>query len=349
MEPLDIARIRLACQQICATRFDEPGALVRYMGAMQAQDFPSAVWAIGLRVSGASAASVNAAIAQRAVVRTWMLRGTLHMVAGADLRWMLALLGSRNIAGIAGRHRQLELDDKVFAACRKLLAKALRGTTLTRNALFELLNAHGIETAGQRGIHILWRLSQDGLLCFAGHAGKQPAFALLDEWLPEPGPTLKRDEALALLCARYFDSHGPATVADFAWWSGLTLGDAKRAVGACEVLEKVAADGREYWMHEGAAATAAGRSELFLLPGFDEYLLGYKDRGAVLAGEHAARVVPGGNGMFKPMIVANARIAGTWQRAAAGLAPEPFEELGAAQMRALERAAKRYRTFWEGP
>lgn len=347
MQPRDIGPARLAAQQIDATVFDEPGALVAHMGAMQAQDHANALWAIGLRVNGASAASVQAAIAARKVVRTWMLRGTLHFVAGADLRWMLALVGPRNIAGAASRHRQLELDDKVIATCRKVLEKALAGTTLTRSALFALLGAKGIETGGQRGIHILWCLAQDGVLCFSAHEGKQPAFALLDDWLPERGPQLSRDEALARLCGRYFTSHGPATVADFAWWAGLTQGDAKRALAACDGLQQAEVEGQQHWMADNAPA--GGRTGVHLLPGFDEYLLGYKDRGAVLDAQYAERIVPGGNGVFKPMIVVNGRIAGTWQRGAAGLTPDSFEALTKAHTAAIARAAKRCNAFWDHP
>jgi len=228
-----------------------------------------------------------------------------------------------------------------------VLEKALAGTTLTRSALFALLGAKGIETGGQRGIHILWLLAQDGVLCFSAHEGKQPAFALLDDWLPERGPRLSRDDALARLCARYFASHGPATVADFAWWAGLTLGDARRALAACDGLRQIEAEGQQYWMTDNAPASRGGG--LHLLPGFDEYLLGYKERGAVLDAQYAERIVPGGNGVFKPMIVAGGRVAGTWQRGAAGLAPDPFEALTKAQNAAVARAAKRYNAFWGNP
>ena len=338
MNSSDIAGYRLAAQQIGGSHCASAAALVAHMGAMQAQDHGNALWGIGLRVPGAAVTDVRAAIASGAVVRTWMLRGTLHFVAGADLRWMLALVAGRSIASMAGRHRQLELDEKVFGACRTLLAKALQGKTLTRGALFELLESKGIATQGQRGIHILWRLAHDGLICFAAHEGKQPAFALLDDWLPGPGPALPRDEALAALAQRYFTSHGPATVADIAWWAGLTMADAKRALAAAQGL--VAANG--YSM--AADATPAGEG-VFLLPGFDEYLLGYKDRADVLDPQFAGRIVPGGNGVFKPMIVVGGRIAGTWQRSAAGLSPEPFVPLKRADARALAAAVQRYQAF----
>jgi len=336
----DIAGIRLASQRI-STACDSAAAAVAHMGAVQAQDHGSALWAIGLRTAGAGIADVRTAIASHAVVRTWMLRGTLHFVAGADLRWMLALVAPRAIAAQAGRHRQLELDESVFAASRKLLAKALRGTTLTRSALFALLDAKGIATTGQRGIHILWRLAQDGLICFGAHEGKQPSFALLDDWLPDAGPVLTRDEALATLAQRYFGSHGPATLADFAWWAGLTQADAKRGLAAAQGLEPCAIESASWSMAHGAQPQRVGG--VHLLPGFDEYLLGYKDRGHVLAPQFAERIVPGGNGVFKPMIVSDGQIVGTWQRSDCQL--EPFAPLGRAESKALAAAVQRYRAF----
>lgn len=342
-----LAHLRLNNQQIAASNFDEPGALVAHMGALQAQDHANALWAIGLRTAGATLADVRAAITDRRIVRSWLLRGTLHVVAGADLRWMLALLAERSIAGMATRHRGLELDEKVFAKCRKLFVKALAGgKQLTRGALFTLLGDAGIDTAAQRGIHILWRLAHDGLLCFGDHEGKQPTFALLDEWLPEPGPHYTREEALAQLAARYFGSHGPASVADFAFWAGIKLSDARLGLAACGAVEELKADGVSYWMRQGAADRLADASGLFLLPGFDEYLLGYKDRGAVLAARHADRITPGGNGVFRPMIVSDGQIVGTWRRDKALVGPEPFTGLKRVERQALKAAAAAYSAFW---
>lgn len=346
IESIDIAAIRLAGQQISSSRFHSAGALVAHLGAMQAQDHASALWAIGLRVPGTNQATVRAAIADKSVVRSWLLRGTLHIASGADLRWMLALLGERNIAGAAGRHRQLGLDDQVFAASRKHLIKALQGGhTLTRNALFALLQEQGIATAGQRGLHILWRLAQEGLLCFSDHIGKQPAFALLDEWLPAAGASMQREHALAELAARYIRSHGPATVADFAWWSGLTLSEARRGIAAASGLVARRQGEADYWMAEGALDAAADRSGVYLLPGFDEYLLGYKDRSAVLPAAHAPRIVPGGNGVFKAMLLIDGQIAGTWRREDGDIVPEAFAPLKRAHQKGLAAAAKRYLQF----
>lgn len=227
---LSIAHRRLRNQRIAGAGFASAGEVVAWMGAVQAQDYLGALWALGLRMETAREEAIEQAIADRTVVRSWPLRGTLHFVAPTDLRWMLALLAPRVIAGQRGRHRQLGLDQADFDRSRDLLTCALEGgRQLTRDALYEILEAAGISTAGQRGIHILWRVALDGVLCFAARQGKQQTFALLEEWVPA-ARMLECDEALAELAARYFTSHGPATVQDFTWWSGLTVADAKTGI-----------------------------------------------------------------------------------------------------------------------
>lgn len=208
---LSIPDRRLHNQRIAGAGFKRPGEVVAWMGAVQAQDYLGALWALGLRMKTASEQVIEQAIADRTVVRTWPMRGTLHFVAPEDVRWMLALLTPRVIAGRRARYRQLELDQKAFDRSGDVLTRALEGgRQLTRGALFKTLNSAGIATSGQRGIHILARLAQDGLLCFAAREGKQQTFALLEEWVP-PARMLDRDEALAELAGRYFTSHGPAT------------------------------------------------------------------------------------------------------------------------------------------
>ncbi|HSI12023.1 MAG TPA: crosslink repair DNA glycosylase YcaQ family protein, partial [Chthoniobacter sp.] len=182
---LNIARLRLRHQQIAVHRFQRPGQVVAWLGALQAQDYPGALWSIGLRLPQATQKDVEKAIAAHEIVRTWPIRGTLHFVAAADVHWMRALLTPRIIARSALRQRQLELDAAIFARCEKIFLKALRGGgQLTREQMLALLEKERITTAGQRGYHILWRLAQEGLLCFGPHAGKQPTFTLLEEWIP---------------------------------------------------------------------------------------------------------------------------------------------------------------------
>ena len=315
---MDVAAARLANQQLVRPRFNTAAELVAWFGAVQAQDYAGSLWAIGQRLPDALEADVEAAVVSRAIVRTWPMRETLHFVAAADARWMLALLAPRLTTRNAGRYRQLELDEAAFARARKVLVRVLRaGVRLTRAAVYEALERGGVSPTGQRGIHVVAHLAQEGLICFGPREGKQPTFVLLDEWVPSRAEP-SRDEALARLATLYFRSHGPATLPDFAWWSGLLMKDARAAIH--EAGDEIACDtrgGRMTWMGRATAARGSRASTVplaALLPPWDEYLVAYKDRAAALG--HLAVDPP-------PMVIGNAllvvdgRVRGTWKRALA--------------------------------
>jgi hypothetical protein len=354
MTPQDIAQSRLYHQQIATTKFKEPSQVVSWLGAMQAQDYTGVKWSIGLRLPGATDTEIEQAIAAQTIVRTWPMRGTLHFVAPEDVRWMLALLTPRIIAQTAGRYRQLELDEAVFARSKELFAQALQGSKLlTRDEMTQLLEQANISPAGQRGYHILCRSAQDGLICFGAPSGKQQTFILLDEWIPQT-KSLTRDEALAELTRRYFMSHGPATLRDFVWWSGLTVTDARVGLELVKSqLIQEAVNGQTYWMSPDMPTLKRDLSTAYLLPGFDEYLLGYTDRSASLDPAYAKQVCPGGNGVFFPTIVINGRVVGTWKRTfkknAIVIAPNPFNGLSEAEAHAFAAAAEGYSAFINMP
>ncbi len=331
------------------------------MGAFQAQDYAGAKWSLGLRLPGTTEAEIDQAVADRTIVRTWPMRGTLHFVPAADIAWMLELTTPRILAGSAARHRDLELDDRTFDRCRVLFAEALRGgRTRSRADLLQTLEDAGIPTGSQRGYHLLWRTAQEGLICFAPPHGKQPAFALLDEWIPESQRTVFADRrhALGELARRYFTSHGPATLQDFSWWSRLTAADARTGLEESALsLESVVFEGRTFWMPPTTSDTHEthfdDEPDVYLLPGFDEYLLGYKDRSAALDPVYARRIVPGGNGVFLPTIVSRGQVIGTWKRTvtkrSVSVVPEPFQPLSEAEEKALALAAERYREYLQEP
>jgi hypothetical protein len=215
--------------------------------------------------------------------------------------------------------------------------------------MMKVLEEAGISTEKQRGYHILWYASQDCLICLGPMQDKQQTFVLLDEWVPN-SRDLSREESLAELARRYFASHGPATVHDFAWWSGLTVTEARSGVEATKpglASEKI--DGKEYWMTSDTPGLMAyDKSGVDLLPAFDEYLIGYKDRSAVLAVEHALKVTPGKNGVFLPVIVVGGQVAGIWNRRlkknSIDIALSPFIHLGDSEERVI-KAAKSYGDF----
>jgi hypothetical protein len=350
MKARELGPYRLLNLHVAAPSAATAGERVAALGAMQAQDYTSGLWSIGLRLPGAALEHVQEAIADRSVVRSWPLRGTLHFVAAADLRWILELLSARVISAAAKRHRELELDATVMAKAEKALVAALSGgKQLTRNAIDDVLARAKIPGSSQRRYHILWRLSLEQLLCFGVPVGKQPTFTLLDEWIPRAKP-LDREHAVVELASRYFTSHGPATQQDLMRWAGMTSAEAKLGLaGAAKKLERVALDGVDYWMPAKQRELVAAARGTFLLPGFDEFILGYKDRTAILATEHAPKIVPGNNGVFRPTIVHDGRVIGTWSAVAGKQSVRVnvvgFAPLTKTQQRSLESAAASYAAF----
>lgn len=319
---------------------------MRWFGAVQAQEYSGSLWAVGVRIPGMTEADIERSISERKIVRAWPMRGTIHLVPAEDAKWMLELLTPRVISRSAGRHRQLGLDETTFARSEKIIHEALQnGKSMTRKDLTSLLDSEGVSTSGQRGYHVLLYLAQKGSICFGPREGKQPTFALLDEWVAEHR-VLDRDEALGELAGRYFQSHGPATLHDFAWWSGLTIADARTALeGVRPRLVREEIGGRTYWL-SGSASTANVESpSVHLLPPFDEYTVAYKDRSAVLDPSHARET---DNGLTNT-IVLEGRIIGAWKRKLEKervvITTNLLEPVGRAEEDAILDAAHRYSTF----
>jgi Winged helix DNA-binding domain len=315
VKPSEIVTWRLANQQISVQKFERPAQVVSWLGAVQAQDYLGGLWALGLRLPKANEAEIEKAISDRAIVRTWPMRGTLHFVAAADVRWMLKLMTPRILAAAAHRRRQFELTEAALARCGALFVKALEGgRQLSRIDMYQVLEHGKITTQGGRGLHILWQLAQQGLICFGGRRGKQHSFALLDEWVPN-AESLEHDEALQRLTSRYFTGHGPATLQDFVWWSGLSVSEAKRGlemVGG--VLEPVDVGPRRYWMARDLPSKKAHTGGLHLLPDFDEYLVGYQDRALALQRIRLSKTALDGFEILSHTIVSNGQIIGLWKR-----------------------------------
>ena len=302
----------------------EPAAIVRWFGAMQAQDLGSGLHSLGVRLPGWTRRQVEDAVLDGSVLRTWPQRGTIHWVAAQDVRWYLDLCGSRALRGTEKRRERLGLSDTDAHRAVEVLTAALsEQSPVLRSALLERLQRAGIDTSGQRGYHLLWFAAQSGQICLGPMQGSQPSFALLADWAPAVDPR-DRDEALADLTVRYFRSHGPTTRQDFAGWTGLTQADAKAGIAlAQEQLMAVQVDSTTMWcvpdlpdVAESVAsdANAGGNPGAFALPAFDEFMLGYKDRDIPLPPAYADRIIPGRNGVFAPTLVCDGRVVGTWKR-----------------------------------
>ncbi|HEX7832476.1 MAG TPA: winged helix DNA-binding domain-containing protein [Thermoanaerobaculia bacterium] len=323
---------RLHSHLLAGNALKTPHAVVSHMTAVQAQDYLASLWAIGVRMKSATEEIVERAIAERKIVRCWPMRGTLHFVAAEDLHWMLELLAPRVLA----RHRKrlendFELDAKTLRRARTLVERALQGGgSLTRNELYALLEKAKIATANSRGLHILFSLAHERVICFGARRGKQPTFVLLDEWVA-PSPSKSREDAMIELARRYAKSHGPATSADFAWWSGLTPKEAREAFEAAKISER--------------ESSRRASSSVHLLPAFDEYTVAYRDRSSIVDAAFARRINNGG-GLLSPVVVVNGRVVATWKRTLRNDAVEldfaPFAEF---DVSTLQREADRYAKF----
>lgn len=326
--------------------------VVTWLGAMQAQDAASAAWSFGVRLPGLTTQALDEAFERREALRTWPMRGTVHYVPPRDAHWMLDLMGIRALAGAAKRRAFLGLDDAVADRAVEVFARALAGgKRLTRAQCLDALRDDGIDVGSHLGYHLLWYASQRGVTCFAPNIGKEQAFMLLDEFVPDP-IRLDPDEALATIALRYFRGHGPTTAVDFAGWTGLPVTQCRRGIAAAgDALAQVSVEGvamvadrcivESYSPARGTRALA--------LPGFDEYLLGFKDRSLMLDSEHKQAIIPGGNGVFQPTVVVDGRVVGTWRRttrkARIEVSVTRLVTLTTSHCTAVEAAFRRYGEF----
>ncbi len=344
----EILRHRLHNQRLARTTFTQPVDAVAWLGAVQAQDYAGAKWAVGQRVRGATDMTVERAFADGAILRTHVLRPTWHFIAPADIRWMLALTAPRIIAASAYYYRQHGLDAEIFRRSQTAITAALRGgKSLTRAELDGVLRQAGI-TAQDIGLaYIVMRAELDGVICSGPRRGKQFTYALLDERVP-PATLLSREEALAELARRYFASRGPATVYDYAWWSGLSVTDAKAGLAMiAPQLTREIVGGAEYWF--APSDPPAMPRNIFLLPNYDEYAVAYKDRDTFFDVAHVKQLGARENAVFSHVILAGGRIAGTWKRTlkrdAVVVEAQFFAQPTGGQHRAFVTAAKRYGAF----
>jgi hypothetical protein len=345
---MSITSARLANQRLSGTGFARPEDVVSWLGAVQAQDYPGAKWALALRMNRASASMIDSAFAAGTILRTHVLRPTWHFVAPADIRWMLALSKSRISVAMAPYNRRLELDATVFRRSRRAIARALRGgVQLTRQELKAVLQGAGINPGSiQRLAHIVIQAELDGVICSGAARGSQSTYALFEERVPASRP-LARDQALEELARRYFASHGPAQLRDFAWWAGLTLGDARAGVAMAERdLVQDTVDGKTYWLSSSTRPHSRSRAA-YLLPIYDEYLIAYKDRSAALDTSSWSRVVA--RNPFSAPVVVDGQVVGAWKQAL-GKGPmviriKPFTSIAKCDAAAIEGAVRSYGDF----
>jgi DNA glycosylase AlkZ-like len=334
---------------------DSVAAVVTWFGAMQAQDYASGLWSLGARLPAMTRTEVQDALERREAVRTWPMRGTIHLVPAADARWMVEVLAARALAGAARRRAELGLDEVTAERAVDVLGTALAGgSRLTRAQCLAALTEAGIPTDGQRGYHLLTFASQRGVTCMAPNLGNEQTFVLIDEWVGCSNRP-SRDGALATVATRYVRSHGPVPRSDFAGWTGLTSADAAAAVDAAgDALTMVEVDGVAMLVASEALAEdpLPPPDSVLVLPRFDEYLLGYKNRTLMVDPAHARAIMPGG-GFFQATIVRQGRVIGTWTRssstAATVVTVVALTPLRSRDRRVVEAAFERYAHFLDTP
>ncbi|MES2303864.1 MAG: winged helix DNA-binding domain-containing protein [Gemmatimonadota bacterium] len=311
-----VAHRRLHHQRIGHAAATTPLDVVRTLGAVQAQDYGQALWGIGARVPGSTQASIEASIAKGEILRTWPMRGTIHFVPAVDAHWMLAISAERTMGQVAKRMAELKLTPMMIERNNEIFRKGLAdGQRLQREEMFALLTRAGVKLVPEHHYSIIWHAALHGVIGHGPMDGKQPTFVLLDGWVKKP-KKLSGDAALVELARRYFTSHGPSTVQDFGWWAGLAMGRAREGLeGAKASLASETFRGKEYWgPTDGGTPDASLAEGVHLLAGFDEFFLGYQGREDVIDLAHAPKVIPGSNGIFRPMIVVDGQVVGTWKK-----------------------------------
>jgi hypothetical protein len=351
---LNIAVQRLHNQHLDQTRLKTPNEVVAWLGAVQSQDYAGAKWALGLRLQGAVDSDIDRAFNEGSILRTHVMRPTWHFVTPADIRWILELTAPRVHAFNAYYYRQLEIDDAVVDRSNEAIIKALQGgNQLTREELGDALALVGIEATGIRLGYIIHHAELDCLVCSGPRRGKQFTYMLLDERAPQ-ARRLPRDEALAELTRRYFTSHAPATVQDFAWWSGLTIADTKHGLEMLKseiVSEEI--NGKTYWFAASQQVVTKVSHSSYLLPNYDEYTVAYKDRSDIGDEKYADRFDARKYSVLAHTIIMDSQVVGTWQRrfkkGEAVIESIPFYAFSPDETDAFAQAANRYGQFIEMP
>lgn len=348
-----IPDIRLRNQQLLNPLFSQPKELVSWMGAMQAQNYPMVKWAVGMRLKSATLQKVEKALAKGEILRTHVMRPTWHLVAAEDIRWMLKLSAERIMAANESYAKgyDLEISEELYTKSNNLLEKILCGQkSLTRQEIAEHFSRSGIQADNHRMTRFMTRAEQEGIVCSGEDKGGKCTYALLEERVP-PMPELTKDEALARLARSYFRSHAPAALQDFVWWSGLSATEARQAVWLIESeLTAEQWNGRTWYIHSSSRTRGKVPGCLHLLPSYDEYLLGYKDRTDVLPLEHYSKAFTN-NGLFYPIILHEGHVVGNWSKSTKKgsliIEHSCFRKSDCIDESALDKEKNRYISFLE--
>ncbi|MDR1682369.1 MAG: winged helix DNA-binding domain-containing protein [Candidatus Symbiothrix sp.] len=345
---------RLAAHGLANPFCKMPKEVVEHLGAIQAQDFTMAKWAIGIRTTECTEQNIEDAFNRGEILRTHVLRPTWHFVSPENIRWMLDLTAKRIQTAAASRDREMGITAELFTKTNDLIAKALESNNhLTRKQLTETLQNAGIAVDSARMNHFLMRAETEAIICSGIIQGKKQTYALLDERVAAGGrlhhatPLPTREESLAKLAKIYFTSHGPAVLHDFGWWSGLSITDARKGLESIRnEFAEATIDGQTYFFNP--TIIPYNKPQVFLLPAFDEYIIAYRNRNAVITSEQNAKAISS-NGIFRPTIVADGKVIGLWRKTSLKSRPlsfEYFEQPDQFTQNLVEGAAERLKKLY---
>ncbi|MDF1549056.1 MAG: winged helix DNA-binding domain-containing protein [Bacteroidales bacterium] len=310
----DISNARLSSQHLTSSKFKTVKELVAWMGAMQAQDYSMVKWAIGSRLPGTAEKIIDEAIKKGEIIRAHLMRPTWHIVSADDIYWMLELTAPQIRSATRSRHKDLELTQSILNKTNRIIEKALEGGNhLTRNELNSLFEKAKITLDNNRSAHIMLSAELDGIVCSGATKDNKPSYALLSERVKKT-KSYTREEALRKLALKYFSSHGPATLHDFIWWSGLPVKEARMALELVKsefISEKI--ENETYWLNNSFSMSNIKKKHAFLLPAYDEFIISYKNRTASLPFQDQCKAVSN-NGIFRPVVVVNGQVIGIWKR-----------------------------------
>ncbi|MBK8462198.1 MAG: AlkZ family DNA glycosylase [Nigerium sp.] len=327
----DLLRVRVLAQRLGTQHPADqaaPGAAsvaasARHMLALQGQDWRASRWALGVRTPGSTVADVHAAFDQGLVVRSWPMRGTVHVVAAEDIGWMQSVTHAGPLLGAPKRRAHLGITDAALDRLVETSVEALAAhDSLDRDELSTFWDAAGLEWKPNWRYHLVWWLCQNGHATFGPIGdGGEPRLVLASRWIRSPR-LISGDEALAELASRYAAPRGAVRATDLAWWAGIATADARRGLSAAVeggslvrlTLEGARGAASQLWAGPEALDAAGDIPDWLALPAFDEHLLGYKDRDPQFDAAHLGRVVPGRNGVFRATLAEHGRTVGTWQR-----------------------------------
>jgi hypothetical protein len=349
MNSKDISNIRTFSQKIAATEFKTVKEIVRWMGAIQAQDFSMAKWAIGLRILDSTDERIEDSFNKGEIIRTHLLRPTWHFISAEDIYWMLELTAPQIKSSMKSRNKELELSESIFTKSKCLLEKTLsNGLSLTRDEIAREYNKVKIRTDGNRLSHLLVRAELDGIVCSGPIKANKQTFSLLQDRVPRK-KVLTRDESLVELAKRYFKSRGPATLHDFVWWSGLPVKDARQALESVKsgfITEMIGSE--KYLFSTSSPIDIYNKTYIHLLPAFDEFLISYRDRSASLSAGDNKKAVSS-NGIFNPLIIINGQVTGLWKRSINKtkviIEPILLQQLNKTNRNLIEKNAYRFGRF----